>query len=185
MESYISISYLNDFIFCPRSIYFHQLFGRASKKLFHRSFQTKGLNAHRTIDDKTYTTAKAIIQGLDVYSEKYKLCGKIDLYDQKKKLLIERKNKIKDIYDGYIFQLYAQYFCLKEMGYLVEKLKLYSSVDNKNYFVDLPEDNAIQFGKFEKLIKDIQLFNLENPFVPNPNKCKQCVYNTLCDYSEM
>ena len=185
MESYIPISYLNDFIFCPRSIYFHQLFGKASKKLFHRSFQTRGLNAHKTIDEKTYTTAKSIFQGMDVYCERYKLCGKIDLYDQEKKLLIERKNKIKEVYDGYVFQLYAQYFCLIEMGYKVEKMKIYSQSDNKNYNIPLPEKDDKMFKKFTQVIKEITSFKMESPFLPNPKKCRQCVYNTLCDCVEI
>ena len=32
MDDYILISWLNDFIFCPISIYFHQLYGNKEKK---------------------------------------------------------------------------------------------------------------------------------------------------------
>ena len=38
------------------------------------------------------------------------------------------------------YQLYAQYFCLREMGYEVEKLKLYSLDDNKVYEIPLPNE---------------------------------------------
>lgn len=183
MEPYIQISFLNDFIFCPRSIYFHQLYGRASTRFYHSTYQIKGLNAHKTIDNQTYTTAKSVLQGLEVYSEKYQLCGKIDIYDSAKKILTERKKKIKVIYDGYIFQLYAQYFCLIEMGYKINKIKLYSMDDNKNYFVDLPTDNEEQFNAFEQLIIDIKTFNLNANFTPNANKCQRCIYHALCDYS--
>lgn len=111
MEPYIPISFLNDFIFCPRSIYFHQLYGGSDESLYHSTDQSEGKEAHKTLDNKSYTTAKAVLQTLEVYSQKYGIGGKIDTYDQAKKLLVERKKKIKVIYDGYIYQLYAQYHC--------------------------------------------------------------------------
>ena len=48
-----------------------------------------------------------------------KLMGKIDVYRADKKLLIERKYQLKQIFQGQIYQLWAQYFCLTEMGYEV------------------------------------------------------------------
>ena len=77
------------------------------------------------------------MQSLDVYCEKYRLLGKIDIYDGKKKILRERKRQIKQVYDGYIFQLYGQYFSLIEMGYEVDKMELYSMIDNKKYPIEL------------------------------------------------
>lgn len=183
METYIPISYLNDFIFCPRSIYFHQLYGRASTRLYHTNDQAKGLAAHKTIDNQVYSTAKTVLQGLEVFSEYYNLCGKIDLYYAKTQELVERKKKIKVIYPGYIFQLYAQYFGLVEMGYPVKKLKLYSMDDNKNYPVSLPEEDPKQLQNFEGLIKEINQFSLSNEFTPNANKCQHCIYRNLCDQS--
>lgn len=183
METYIPISYLNDFIFCPRSIYFHQLYGRASTRLYHTNDQAKGLAAHQTIDNKSYSTAKSILQGLEVFSDRYNLCGKIDIYDAKTKELVERKKKIKVIYPGYIFQIYAQYFGLVEMGYPVKKLKLYSMDDNKSYPIALPEADREQWQKFENLIDEIQSFDLAGEFQPNSNKCQHCIYHNLCDVS--
>gem|GEM_PF-2376169 len=34
MESYIKLSTLNDFIFCPKSIYYHTLYDSYEKKLY-------------------------------------------------------------------------------------------------------------------------------------------------------
>lgn len=183
MESYLPISYLNDFIFCPRSIYFHQLYGRVSKRLYHTTDQTKGLAAHKTVDNQSYSTAKAILQGMDVYSEKYNIGGKIDTFDQAKSLLVERKKKIKVIYDGYIYQLYAQYYCLCEMGYQVKSIKLYSMDDNKSYPIKNPEDDPERQQAFERLIMQIRFFDLTAPFTANKNKCQHCIYNNLCDTS--
>ena len=112
MEDLIIISNLNDFIFCPASIYFHKLYGSQDNLLYQSSAQINGTKAHETIDEKTYSTRKSAMMSLDVYSEKYGLCGKIDLYESDKKRLIERKKHVRQIYDGYIFQLYAQYYAM-------------------------------------------------------------------------
>lgn len=183
MEPYIQISFINDFLFCPRSIYFHQLYGNVSQRFYHTAAQARGKAAHSTVDSKTYTTAKTVLQGLEVYSDEYKICGKIDIFDVHKKLLTERKKQIRHIYDGYIFQIYAHYFCLVEMGYTVEHLKLYSMDDNKSYPVESPEDAPEKKRSFVKLINDIKAFNLDSEFTPNINKCQKCIYRNLCDYS--
>lgn len=183
MEAYMPISYLNDFIFCPRSIYFHQLFGRSEKRLYHTTNQSDGLIAHKTVDNQTYSTSKDVLQGLEVFSEKYGIGGKIDIYDSRKKLLTERKKKIKVVYDGYVFQLYAQFFCLDEMGYKVENIRLYSMDDNTAYSIEKPVDDAEMFKKFESLISKMKSFSLEDEFETNINKCTHCIYNTICDVS--
>lgn len=122
MEESILISYLNDFIFCPASIYFHNLYGSMDKSLYNRDYQVNGLNAHKAIDTRTYSSKLSVLQGIDVYCEEFKIIGKIDVYDIEKGLLVERKNKVDVIYDGYVFQVYAQYYALKELGYNVKKL---------------------------------------------------------------
>lgn len=183
MESYMPISYLNDFIFCPRSIYFHQCFGRVKKRLYHSTDQSDGLNAHKSIDEGFYSTSKDVLIGINIYSDKYQIAGKIDIYDSRKKILTERKKKIKVIYDGYIFQMYAQYFCLTEMGFKVDQLRLYSMDDNKVYPIPKPEEDKIMFQKFETLIQKMSVFSLNDEFIPNPNKCNHCIYNTICDIS--
>ena len=125
-----------------------------------------------------YSTAKRYLQGAAVYSEKYGLVGKIDLFDKEEGILTERKNKIKKIYDGYLYQLYAQYFCLLEIGYVVKKLALYSLSDNKKYEVDMPDDKATE--KFEDLIFKIRNFDLENFKRSAKAKCDNCIYRQLC-----
>lgn len=110
MDDIIKISNINDFIFCPASIYFHNLYGNEEKLMFQSKYQLDGTKAHETVDKGKYSTSAGIITSLDVYSEKYRIVGKIDIYDGNKKLLIERKKHVSQIFDGYIFQLYAQYF---------------------------------------------------------------------------
>lgn len=183
METYIKISYLNDFIFCPRSIYFHELYGDKERRIYQSSVQLDGLAAHSCIDKATYSTACTILQGISVYSHQYNLGGKIDVFDIKKGLLTERKKKIKKIYDGYIFQLYAQYFCLKDMGYSINKLKLYSMDDNKNYFLKKPEAEPEMFEQFLSLLEQIRNFNLSSSSQGNLDKCRNCIYAPMCDIS--
>lgn len=181
MESCIQIATLNDFIFCPRSIYFHNLYKDLDDVVYKDLPQVYGSSAHQTIDYMKYSTRKNFLQGLPVYSEKYNLCGKIDIYDCNTYKLVERKKQIKTIYDGYIYQLYGQYYCLLDMGYKVEELELYSLSDNKRFIIDLPDKN-LKFKKgFFKLLDDFYSFDLTKDFSQNPEKCKRCIYSGLCD----
>lgn len=153
MENYMPISYINDFIFCPRSIYNHQMYQNRDELLYQGEKQTEGKGAHQKIDQKEYSDKRNILQNFEVYSSHYQLFGKIDVFDIDKGLLTERKNNIKTIYDGYVFQLYAQYFGLTEMGYKVEKLALYDFSKNKMYPIELPIDNLAMLQKFETTLE--------------------------------
>lgn len=181
MEPYILITYLNDFIFCPLSIYFHQMYGNTATTLFQDIAQIEGKNVHESIENKKYSTKTQVLQGIDVYSQEYNLCGKIDIFDNDQGLLTERKKHINKIYDGYVFQLYAQYFCLSEMGYKVKKLRFYSYDDNKVFPVELPNENADMFEKFIQTISDINNFDISNFLQTNKEKCARCIYEPSCD----
>ncbi|HOJ16634.1 MAG TPA: type V CRISPR-associated protein Cas4 [Spirochaetota bacterium] len=183
MESYIAISMLNDFIFCPRSIYFHQVYGSVEQNMYHSEIQINGKSAHESIDNRGYSTRKDVLMGIEVFCEKYNLVGKIDIFDINSGKLIERKNRIVKIYDGYVFQLYGQLFALREMGYTVNQIILYDKSHNKNYIIPLPEADQGMFLKFERVIDDINTFDLSwKEFKPNAEKCKNCIYANLCDY---
>ena len=145
MYEEILITQLNDFIFCPASIYFHMLYGDTERILYQSDKQINGTNAHKTIDDKTYSSKKNILTGLDVYCEEYGLVGKIDMYDSERGLLMERKRTVKRIYDGYVFQVYAQCLALRDMGRPVHKIVIHSITDNRNYEIALPEEDSEMF----------------------------------------
>jgi len=180
MEENIKISNLNDFIFCPRSIYFHNLYSSFDERMYQTTYQTKGKNAHKNVDEQKYSSKKDILEGIDIYSEELGVIGKIDLFDAKNGILTERKNKIKKIYEGYYLQIYAQYFCLIEMGYKIKEIRFYSLSDNKIYRVNLPTEQDKQ--KIKDIISDMNAFDLDSEFSQNPNKCKMCIYKELCDY---
>jgi len=178
VEEYIQISKLNDFIFCPYSVYLHSVYEKFSQKTYHSTFQTVGKICHENIEEGRYTTSKWVLQGMEIYSEKYGIIGKADIFDIRNGKLIERKYKIKKIFDGYKYQLYAQMFCLKEMGYGIKGLYLHSLSDNKRYEIPLPDKKEID--KFESLIEKIKNYRVGANFIKNPKKCSQCIYKPLC-----
>lgn len=181
MELYLKISNLNDFIFCPLSIYYHQLYGELSERMYYGQAQLDGRAAHSAVDEKRYSTHKNILQSLDVYSDEYKLSGKIDIFDIEKGLLTERKKHIETIYGGYVFQLYAQCICLREMGYKVKQLRFYSSDDNKIYPVKLPEEDSEMFENFKATNEAMQTFDVSSYQPKSEDKCRNCIYNDFCD----
>ena len=182
MESYLMITQINDFIFCPRSLLFHD-FLRSNYSLdnFRETPQVRGLAAHSAIDNGTYSAKKNILQGTMVYSYQYGLLGRIDIFDIAAGSLVERKYSITAIYDGFRYQLYAQYFALKEMGYTVNSLSLYSSKDNRKYKIAIPEKAEI--AAFEAVLKQIRTYDPEKDFSP-PNliKCRHCNYREICSF---
>lgn len=183
MDDLILITELNDFVFCPISIYFHHLYGDQEKVMYQSEYQLKGTAAHSAVDNGSYSDKNEILQGMDVYCEKYGLIGKIDIFDIRKKVLRERKKRIKVIYDGYVFQVYAQYFALKEMGYEVNKIELYSIDDHKTHKICLPEDDLEMLCKFEMTIHAMKNFDMESFIQNNPLKCVNCIYEPACDRS--
>ncbi len=183
MEDPILITWLNDFGFCPASIYFHNLYGNTNRIAYQSDAQINGSAAHKSVEEKTYSTNKDILQNLDVFSEQYGLIGKIDIFDKRKGELIERKKRIKTVFDGYVFQLYGQYFALKEMGYDVRRITLYSYDDNKKYQIPLPENDDEMLSHFEKRVNDINEFSMDGFKQNNPDKCAKCIYEPACSSS--
>lgn len=179
MENYIQISKINDFIFCPKSLYLHSIYENFTNQLYHDIPQTAGKIVHESIDNAKYSTEKKYLQGISIYSNEFQICGKIDIFDKENNILIERKNKISRIYEGYRYQLYAQYFCLKEMGYKVKKMYLHSISDNKKYEISIPDSKEVE--EFNKVLNQIINFNIEKCNIQkNTTKCKNCIYSNLC-----
>ncbi len=172
MDGIINISYINDFLYCPKSLYLHIIYDNFDSKVFHDKPQVSGNLAHESIDQNHYSTSQHILQGLSVYSQRLGVKGKIDLYDKQEQSLIERKYQVKKIYKGYIYQLYAQMYCLEEINYPVSKLFIHSLSDNKRYEVALP--SKIEKKEFESLIEKMKSFD-ENMLLNH--KCPHCDNN--------
>lgn len=183
MTDYIPLSTLNDFIFCPYSIYLHSVYMEAAEDLYKATPQTRGTIAHEGVDQKKSSTRKTDIMSLPVYSDEFGISGKIDIYKQDRKLLIERKNNLKRIFRGQIYQLWGQYFCMKEMGFEVEHLAFYEISTNKMIDVDLPEEEGRE--EFLGFIRKFKEYDpLTTTFCINPNKCVHCIYCNLCDKTD-
>ena len=183
MDDYISISTLNDFIFCPYSIYLHNVYMDTDEEIFHATPQTSGKRAHETIDKKSSSSLKNEIQSLPISSDELGVMGKIDIYRQKEKLLIERKNNLKHIYRGQLYQIWAQYFCMTEMGYEVKKLAFYEISTNKMITIDLPTETEKE--ELVSFIDKFKKYDLSSSFQVNENKCRHCVYCNLCDKTSL
>ncbi|MBO7227807.1 MAG: type V CRISPR-associated protein Cas4 [Bacteroidales bacterium] len=93
MENPILISMLNDFSFCPYSIYLHNVYKNADKEMCQSLPQLRGTIAHENVDNKTSSTLMNETQVLPISSEQLGVMGKIDIYRANEKILIERKYK--------------------------------------------------------------------------------------------
>ena len=182
MDDYIAISTLNDFIFCPYSIYLHSVYMDTDECLYHATPQTKGRLVHESVDNKTSSNRKEDILALSVMSEQLGVMGKIDVYKQKEKKLIERKYQLKQIYQGQIYQLWAQYFCMIEMGYEINNISFYEISTNKTIPVNLPTSKDRK--ELVTFIDNFRKYNLSEPISINVTKCSHCIYSNLCDKSE-
>lgn len=180
MTDYINISTLNDFIFCPYSIYLHNVYMDTDETMYHAVPQTKGRAAHHATDTKTSSNRADDLLSLPVYSEVYGLMGKIDVYKRKEKKLIERKYQLKQIFQGQVYQFWAKMLCLKEMGYDVESIAFYEISTNKMIPVAMPTDADL--AAFRQFMNRFRHFDPSSTsFSVNQNKCLHCIYCNLCD----
>ena len=150
MDDYISLSALNDFIFCPYSIYLHNVYMESDKDIFQAVPQTS---------------------------------GKIDLYRFNKKLLVERKYQLKQIFRGQLYQLWGEYFCMVEMGYEVMHIAFYEISTNKMYMQNLPSER--DKAELIRFIDSFRAYDLSYPIKINRNKCMHCIYCNLCDKTDV
>lgn len=182
MDNLIQISKINDFIFCPHSLYLHTVFDGFNSKTYHQESQTKGKLAHQIIDNRLYSTSANWWQGKTVCSNQYGLVGKIDLFNTQTGELVERKYLLQRVYVGYKYQLYAQMLCLQEMGKKVNKLKIHSLSDNRQHSIALP--TKLEIMKFIDIINQIRHYNLSESKVVDDRKCAKCIYATLCTLTQ-
>mgnify|MGYP003537953032 CR=1 FL=1 len=146
---------------------------------YHATPQTRGRIAHKTIEEKSTTNGKWDLVSISVCSSEFRIYGKIDLYRYSTKTLIEKKYQLKSIYRGQIYQSWAQYYCLCEMGIKVDKLSFYEISTNKMIPVSLPDVNGRE--EFITFLSAIREYNPLTNINVNANKCRYCIYSNLCD----
>lgn len=152
------------------------------EELFHATPQTRGKIAHETIDNKRASNRSSDFQSLSVISVEYGLIGKIDIFRGKENKLIERKYQIKKIYQGQIYQLWAQYLCMVEMGFDVKDIALYEICTNRMIPIKLP--NQEQLAEFRGFLTTFRNYDPSHPIQINKNKCLHCVYSSICDKTD-
>lgn len=176
MEHFLPVTILNDFIFCPYSIYLHQIYDLNKEETYHSGFQSKGKRLHDFIenntDDKSWKNAYVSSAKLGIY-------GKIDDYDASEKELIEYKSTVAIAFRGYYYQIWAQYYCLTEMGVEVRKLTFYDFRTKNKISVPLPTED--QLAELKQHIQKVKRFDFSSEIKVNPNKCQNCIYQNLCE----
>ena|SRR3989344_1138053 len=177
MDTAIPISAINDFLFCPKSLYLHSIYSSFDTSIYHDSPQTIGKISHENIENETYTTSRHILQAMSVYSVRLGVKGKIDIFDSKKGHLIERKYRVKSLYKGFKYQLYAQMYCLEESGYQVKKLFIQSLSDNKRYEISIPTQEERR--EFEDTIFKMKSFDADSIDNHTCNHCANNIYGLL------
>lgn len=179
MFTSVPISMLNDFVFCPYSIYLHNIYMEADEDTYHAVPQVRGKISHYTIDKKNYSSSKDVLVSLPVFSNRLGVYGVIDIYDKKQKQLIERKYRLKKIFRGQLYQLWAQYYCMVEMGYSVEEIAFYEMATNVSHVVAIPSDEDIL--ELRDAIERFRCFSPDSEYVQEAGKCSHCIYVNLCD----
>lgn len=182
MEAFLPISYLNDFVFCPYSIYLHQVFDNSHFEVYSAEPQVKGKSGHADIDNTTqFDDCKNmdVLKGIYVISNYLGVYGKIDLYYRKKLFLVERKFQVKTLYRGYYYQLWAQKVALNEMGYKVDRMAFFSIKERRYH--DISQPSNIEITELRSHIQKIARYDFEAELNVNAEKCKHCIYSSLCD----
>ena len=81
LDDFIAISTINDFVFCPYSIYLHNVYMDTDCDTYYAVPQVFGSVAHASVDNKLTSSKKNIFESIGVVSYKYRLIGKIDIYN--------------------------------------------------------------------------------------------------------
>ncbi len=115
MQEIISISALNQFVFCPRRCALMHVEGIWSDN----EHTAKGTILHRNADERGYESEgnAKLLRALPLYSERYGLSGRADIVEVHKQEIIpiEYKKGKRREFDNDNIQLMAQALCLAEM----------------------------------------------------------------------
>lgn len=180
MDNYIEISTLNDFSFCPYSIYLHNVYKGASEDIYYAAPQIQGRYSHCNVDSGRVARNEGDVSGMSVISHRYGLVGKIDVYKASAAQLIERKRNIATVYQGQLYQLWAQMLCMEEMGYVVKSMGFYDVSTRKLTPVNLPNDHDL--AEFELFLNRYRNYDpYRDRIVTVRAKCLHCIYCNLCD----
>lgn len=180
VEDYIPISHINDFLFCPYSIYLHSVYGAAEEEFCKAVPQKAGTMAHEKI---TRDEREGVLHDRPVRSEELGIAGIIDEFDTTTGTLTEYKNRTGRLFPGQFMQLYGQYFCLLEEGLTVNALRFVEISSGKETPVPLPGKEEEEL--LSDIVERIGSFSPSDEIPINPNKCSKCIYCMLCEKTDM
>ncbi len=155
----------------------------ADEGLYHATPQTQGRIAHDAVDNKRSSSRKTDIMSMPVSCNELGIMGKIDIYKGAEQHLIERKYQLKHIYQGQLYQLWGECFCMREMGYAVNKVSFYEISTNTMMPQQLPGEK--EWTELKSFIEHFKSFDPASPIETNPNKCTHCIYCPLCEKTEV
>ncbi len=179
MDDYISITTICDYLFCPYSIYLENIYRSMDEETFHQAPQRNGKYSHEGVENRSISTRTYDVQSLTIHSDKLKLIGKIDLYNSRKKQLVEYKYHISSIHAGMKYQLWAEKICMEEMGYEVKELGLYDITASTYYQIEIPNEKELL--QIRDILEEIRMFDPYNSIIkPVSAKCNCCIYSSLC-----
>ncbi len=179
MEPYIRISNINDFLYSPRSLYLHSIYESFAPSEYKADPQIRGTILHEAIDKGTYSSSARYIVGKPVFSEEYGVVGKIDIYDRETYTLVERKTKIRHVYEGYRLQLYAQYLAMREEGYRIDHLRFQSIEDNRRHVLIMP--GLVEIWRLKEVLDAMQKYQFAGPNESDRSlhRCDVSIYGSL------
>ena len=186
MDGYVSFSELNDFLFCPQSLYLHTLYKNYKSNIYHDTPQADGKAAHETIDQNTYNRA-GWETGVWLCSPSHMIYGRCDLYNPSTGELVERKRTIKKVYEGQRMQAWAQAICLMDMQRSVTSITLHSLTDNVRHKLPIPDD--LITSRVNLLVQEIQAYkanyNANVSVSVSDTRCRRCIYAPLCPVANL
>lgn len=189
MEEIISISALNQYVFCPRRCALMHVEGVWSDN----EHTAKGTILHKNADERGYETVRdaKCLHALPLYSEKYGLNGKADIVEIRanETIPVEYKKGKRREFDNDNIQLAAQALCLEEMFQTeIKRGFIYHATSKRRREVFF--DNALRGETIETIEKVRRLLRTQTipaaNFLPRCNGCS--LYGTclpkLSDASE-
>lgn len=180
MEESISISALNQFIFCPRRCALMNIEGiwRANEHT------VKGTILHEHTDKLGYETDKGgkLLRALPLFSKKYGLSGKADIVEFRGKEIIpvEYKKGKRREFDNDNIQLMAQALCLEEMFKVeIRRGFIYHAMSKRRREVLLDESLRNETIQTIKLVREL----LQGEKIPKAElkpRCDGCSLDGIC-----